>query len=210
MKDSAAYKFAKGVIDRELNNMACPKPRPVENVSEMMDDLLSSSGSASSQSSLHDRIHNLIKKIEPYIYGYTPMCKALNNAQTIFNETNSTDSKVLFILSDGAATDGDPLQFAQTLHGMGVTIATCYLTSDHIPNSKCLYDPNWRFDDDSGRQKLLEMSSTMRNTQSPVSLLTDAGWTLPSSGESRLFIQANSLDVVNEFCERVVAQMDNN
>ena len=47
----------------------------------------------------------------------------------------------------------------------------------------------------------------MPNTHTPISYLTDANWTLPASGESRLFVQANSLDVVDEFCKIVVSQM---
>ena len=51
------------------------------------------------------------------------------------------------------------------------------------------------------------MSSTLKNTHTPISYLVDANWELPPSGRSRLFIQANSLDVVNEFCKIVVSQM---
>jgi hypothetical protein len=47
----------------------------------------------------------------------------------------------------------------------------------------------------------------MKNTHTPISYLVDAEWKLPLSGESRLFIQANSLDVVDEFCSIVVSQL---
>ena len=47
----------------------------------------------------------------------------------------------------------------------------------------------------------------MKNTHTPISYLVDANWELPPSGASRLFIQANSLDVVNEFCRIVVSQL---
>jgi hypothetical protein len=53
------------------------------------------------------------------------------------------------------------------------------------------------------------MSSTMKNIHTPISYLVDVGWELPPDGESRLFIQANSLDVVNEFCRIVISQMTN-
>ena len=48
----------------------------------------------------------------------------------------------------------------------------------------------------------------MRNIDPPVSYLVDAKWELPSSGESSLFIQANSLDIVNEACETVVSRIN--
>ena len=65
--------------------------------------------------------------------------------------------------------------------------------------------PDWS----DGRLTLFEMSSTMRNIDPPVSYLVDAGWTLPASGESRLFVQANSLDVVDELCRTVISQLTN-
>lgn len=115
---------------------------------------------------------------------------------------------MLFLLSDGCATDGNPCPIAQELQRSDVTIVTCFLTSGEIVNSKRLFDPHCQFPDE-GRQSLFAMSSTMPNTHAPISYLVDAKWELPPSGESRLFIQANSLDVVNEFCRIVVSQMTN-
>ena len=54
---------------------------------------------------------------------------------------------------------------------------------------------------------MFEMSSTMHNTHTPVSYLVDAGWELPLSGESHLFVQVSSLDVVNQLCSIVLSQM---
>lgn len=58
-------------------------------------------------------------------------------------------------------------------------------------------DPSWI----DGKSVLFAMSSHMINTHTPISYLVDANWTLPQSGVSHLFSQANSLDVVNEFCK---------
>ena len=209
---SEAYKLAQEIIDNSskppLQDMQHPKPRTVQHVSELLDDLLQrNASSALSSQSLHERIQELLEPIKPYIFGGTPMCRALNDAVAVFRETNVTQ-KVLFILSDGESADGDPCPIAQKLCEMGVTIATCFLTSDDIDNSQRLYyeaDPSWKSKD--GRRVLFEMSSTMKNTHTPISYLVDVNWELPPSGESRLFIQANSLDVVNEFCEIVVSQL---
>ena len=336
---SEAYKFAHEIIDDPpmqlplqdmLQSMQHPKPRPVQDVTVTLDDLLQSKVSSESSSSLHDRIHELLEPIKPYIFGQTPMCRALNDAVSAFRETNAT-RKVLFILSDGQATDGDPRPIAEELRDLGVTIVTCFLTSDHIDNPRRLYyevDPSWcpmwrswcpkcrsctrcptcrswcptctgcpichspcptlrskcpichspcstlrsecpmcnspcptlrsrcpicgwcptchswcptcRWcptlcsrcptchsqysypagysliwsccdgficSTCDGRAVLFEMSSTLKNTHTPISYLTDANWELPPSGKSRLFVQANSLDVVNEFCKTVVSQM---
>ena len=175
----------------------------------MLDDLLQRSSSTSSSSSSKDRIREIIEPIKPYIYGCTPMRAALSEAEHVFKEAAGTDKKVLFILSDGKSTDGDPLEIAQRLRSAGVTIATCYITSDEVQNPKCLLDPRdyTKFEHDSGQQVLMKMSSTMKNTHTPVSYLVDANWELPLSGESCLFVEVNSLEVVNEFCRFIVSQL---
>lgn len=213
VKDSDAFKRAKEIIDDKitatLQGMKQPQPRSVRSVSDMMDKLLQSkdpSSESTQSSSLHKRIQELIEPMKPFIFGGTPMRKALTDTMDLFRRMDTNIQKVLFILSDGDSADGDPYPIAQVLHDWGVTIVSCFLTSDHIPNSKCLFDPNNKFQD-KGRQKLFEISSTMHNTDEPVSYLVDANWELPVSGESRLFIQANSLDVVDEFCKIVVSQM---
>ncbi|XP_062499848.1 uncharacterized protein LOC134177130 [Corticium candelabrum] len=215
---SDAYRNAKRIIEDfnsdkliedVLRRMEHPKARPVQEVSTLLDDLLQVELPSAPSSSLHDRIRELLKPIKPYILGLTPMCKALKHATDMFKETTRT--RVLFILSDGDSTDGDPHEIAQQLHQLDVIIVTCFLTSNRIDNPRRLLykaDPKWR--GRNGRQVLFEMSSTMENTHTPISHLIDANWELPSAGESRLFVQANSLDVVNEFCEIVVSKLRSN
>ena len=221
VRESDAYKHARKIIEAEVINytipsMQHPKPRPVQEVSEMLNDTLrledspststSAEFSSSASSSLHDRIQDLLKPIKPYIYGGTPMRKALTHAKEVFEKENAKPA-VLFLLSDGMSADGNPRPIAQELHELGVTIVTCFLTADHIDNPKCLYDSDWKFPDQSVRGVLFDMSSSMQNTHTPISYLVDADWELPPSGESRLFLQANSLDVVNEFCKVLVSQL---
>ena len=123
---SKAYKLAHEIIDDHpallplqdmLQSMHHPKPRPVQHITEMLDDLLQSKVSSSSSSSLHDRIHELLEPIKPYFFGGTPMCRALKDAVAVFRETNVTQ-KVLFILSDGQSTDGDPRPIAGELRDL--------------------------------------------------------------------------------------------
>jgi len=204
---SDAYKFAHKIVESDLQRLEHPKPRPIQNVLEILDDLLQSKVEDKPSPTLHDRIEELILPIKPYIFGDTPMCKALNDAEAVFRKTKAT-LKVLFILSNGSSTDGDPRPIARKLHELGVIIATCFLTSDHVDNPRCLFDeadPDWG----DGRSVLFEMSSTRQNSDAPISHLiaSHAKWKLPSSGKSRLFIRANTLDVINEFCEKFVSQM---
>ena len=208
---SEAYSYAQDIVARGI---ARPSPKSVQYVSKLMDDLLKKRKPQQSDDSTLDRMQELIDAIEPHIYGGTPMCKAMQDALSIFRskqgELDDQDaSKVLFILSDGESSDGDPLPIAKELKALGVSIVTCYLTANHIEKPKRLLDakdPKWGAHV-SPQSVLFEMSSTMHNSHTPVSYLVDAGWELPSSGESRLFLQANSLDVVNELCRVVVSQM---
>ena len=51
--------------------------------------------------SLQNQIEKIVEAIAPYIYGGTPMCKAMNDALSVFRRARRDDAKVLFILSDG-------------------------------------------------------------------------------------------------------------
>jgi Mg-chelatase subunit ChlD len=63
------------------------------------------------------QVNNILATIEPYIYGGTPMCAALESATGLFHSV-SADDKALFILSDGEASDGDPTVIASQLKAM--------------------------------------------------------------------------------------------
>ena len=177
------------------------KPHSAKYVSNLLGTVLQENKEASSS-----RVHEIIDSIKPYIYGRTPMVKALREAKGIFDDNTDINPEVLFILSDGFATDGDPTSIAQELLNSKVTIVTCYFTSERVPNPKHLVDevdPSWS----KGPCALYCMSSTMANTKAPITHLVDYGWKLPLSGESRLFVQANSLDVVEEFCKVAVSHL---
>ena len=208
--NSGAYKFAHKIIDRFWGQE--PKPRPVKEVSETLEELLGDPSGSVEQSShsLHGEIDQLIGQLRPFLFGGTPMRQAVRVSQDIFEKT-SEKQRVLCVISDGISSDGDPREIAKYLSDsdkMDVVIATCFLTSDHIEKPKCLiYDPDPSWGRNDGRRVLFEMSSIMKNTHTPISYLVDADWELSLAGESRLFIQANSLDVVNEFCRIVISQM---
>ena len=155
-------------------------------------------------------IKDLFDQLTPYIFGLTPMVESLKHAANIFKNQGKTIEKILFILSDGHP-DEDPLPLALELQTMGVTIVTCFLTNDKIHNSKQLMDSkSFNFEENEGAKKLFEMSSSMHNTERPVSYFVDAGWKLPPSGESKLYLQANTLDLVNEFCDIIFSHEKKN
>ena len=214
VQSSEAYRYAEELIqDKDeiiydiLAKMKHPQPKSVQYVLQLFQDLeLDKDDSyATSTNDIHSRIDEVLDPIEPYIYGGTPMQKAMTDALDQFRNSRAA-SKVLFILTDGDSADGDPRMVSEEMKEMDVTVVTCYLTDQHIHDQKCLYDDSDSID--GGRKVLFDMSSTMYNIDPPVSYLLNAGWTLPYSGESRLYVEANSLDIVNELCETVVSQLN--
>ena len=203
--DHEALKLARESVDEEINKLKTIlekiqklKPHSAKYVSNLLDGVLQENKKASSS-----RVHEIIDSLKPYIYGGTPMVKALREAREIFGCNKDINPKVLFILSDGCATDGNP---TRELQDSNVIIVTCYFTSEPVSNPKCLVneeDPSWS----KGARVLYQMSSTMANTKEPITHLVDYGWKLALSGESRLFVRANSLDVVEEFCKVAVSHL---
>lgn len=155
------------------------------------------------------QVSDLFDYLKPFIFGSTPMVKSLNHAKNIFYQSKA-DQKVLFILSDGESKDGDPLPIVKHLHS-DVTVITCFLTADEIRNPKRLMDDeNFDLASGGGARDMFKMSSKMHNTKAPVSYFVDAGWELPTSGESKLYFQANSLDLVDEFCKIIFSHVKKN
>ncbi|CAF2091832.1 unnamed protein product [Rotaria magnacalcarata] len=56
-------------------------------------------------------------------------------------------------------------------------------------------DSNWT----QAQRQMFELSSTVENCHSAMSILLEQGWELPADGHSRLFLQANHPDVIKEF-----------
>lgn len=204
----AVNRFATVTAYLQRPEVQKPVPRPVKEVSDLLDELLDTTRESSSQYSTESSttIRKLFDYIKPFIFGGTPMRKALKHAKEIFDQAN-VDQKVLFILSDGSSGDGDPFPIAEELRKSNVTIITCFLTSNPITQQKRLLytkDPGWKNPRwDKGVLKLFDMSSSVHNSEAPVTYFVDAKWELPVEGESRLFLQANSLDMVDEFCNIV-------
>ena len=215
VKESELYKLVHQAVNRFAKVTAYlkqpdnrkPVPRPVKEVSDLLDKLLDTtrdSPSGSTESST--TIRKLFDYIKPFIFGGTPMAEALEHAKEIFDQAKGYQ-KILFILSDGSSAGDDPFPISEELRKSDVTVIGCFLTSNPISHPKHLLyvkDPEWEKPKwDKGVKKLFDMSSSRHNTEIPVTYFVDAEWELPIEGESRLFLQANSLDMVDEFCNVV-------
>jgi hypothetical protein len=185
-----------------LRMMARPKIKTFQSTVNLLKQITATSSSPASSSRTEQpftsaQLSTLVDSIEPYIYGNTPMCEALRSTLDTFR-SSAHQQKILFLLSDGESTDGNPVEFAQQLHDNNVIVFACLLTSNNISHPRRLYyepDTNWT----EAQRHMFELSSTVANTHSAMSILLEQNWELPASGHSRLFIQANHPDVIKEF-----------
>ncbi|CAF0972664.1 unnamed protein product [Adineta steineri] len=198
-----AMKYAKDVIRQrslpKLKTMEQPRSKTFQSTMNLLKQVTGTwTNPSKTQSTFTSaQLSALVDSIEPFIYGETPMCKAIQSAVNTYY-SSSHEQKVLFLLSDGESTDGNPVQFASKLHDQNVLVFACLLTSQSISYPRRLYykaDPNWS----QAQKQMFELSSTVENCHSAMSILLEQGWELPADGHSRIFIQANHPDVIKEF-----------
>jgi hypothetical protein len=109
----------------------------------------------------------------------------------------------LIIFSDGQPTDGNPIPYANTLKEMNVIIVCCYLTDKDIPDPRRFYSEEQKEWDDPAKL-MFNMSSEINNNTKVLKILARLkNWKLTTSGVSRLFIQANNPDVIEELLAQV-------
>lgn len=148
-----------------------------------------------------DRVDELMKLVEPYIYGGTPLMQTLQAATGLFAMPQFYDyNKLLFILSDGQPTDGinPPVEEFSRL---GVKTVCCYITNNPIGNPKRLYSTGsvcW----DRAANLMFNMSSHITTQMIPRTIFSKRGWTIDiDNNETRLFVQVNHPDIIKDVCE---------
>ncbi|CAF3709580.1 unnamed protein product [Rotaria socialis] len=197
-------------IVEKLRTMTRPESRTFNSTVNLLKQVTntSSDSSKTQQSLTSAQLSALADSIEPFIYGNTPMCQALQSALHTFC-SGTHKQKVLFLLSDGESTDGNPTRFAQELRKLNVLVFACILTSKNISNPRQLYyepDPNWS----KAHREMFELSTTVENSHSAMSILQEQKWDLPPAGHSRLFVQANHPDVIKEFSNIIQYMSESN
>jgi hypothetical protein len=149
------------------------------------------------------------ESFEEYIYAETPMKKALGEIDKRFDrelkkrprETNL----VLFMVSDGMPTDGDPRLIAQGLKEKGVTIVSCFVTDKNVANPKILFSrPSNGWGD--GAKLMFDMASSIKKDTSFAKFLLEKGWQMEDEG--KLFVQANHSQVMEEFIRVIISPVE--
>ena len=147
------------------------------------------------------RVDELLEAVEPYIYGRTPLMKAMHHSVDLFSHSEyENHKKFLFVLSDGQPTDGyDPP--VQQLSDLGVTIVSCFITHQGLSDPCHLYsllDESWELP----AKFMFNMSSIMTTQNIPRTLFVKKGWKIDiENNETRLFFQVNHPDVIKDVCD---------
>ena len=123
------------------------------------------------------RVDELLEAVEPYIYGRTPLMKAMHHSVDLFSHSECANhKKFLFVLSDGQPTDGhDPP--VQQLSDLGVTIVSCFITHQGLSDPLHLYsllDDSWELP----AMFMFCMSSIITTQNIPRTLFVKKGWTI--------------------------------
>jgi hypothetical protein len=107
-------------------------------------------------------------------------------------------TEILFVISDGESTDGEPIAEIAALRRAGTMIVSCYIgpvdAMERVRSLPAAASPNW----DRGAQQLFEFASPVPRGRHR-DYLQEKGWRIPD--RARLFIQANHSDVLSEVAE---------
>ena len=148
-----------------------------------------------------ERKQELLENVEPFIYGGTPLYGSLEKAIKLF-EGDTSENKLLFVLSDGEPADGSIKDIARInqitseLNEAGVKTVSCFITASTNIDPKRLYDempPDWKL----GPKFLFSLSSEVPTQHLPRAILVKRGWTIDvANNETKLFMQVNHPDNV--------------
>jgi len=149
-------------------------------------------------------------KIEPFIYGNTPMKETLELIKKRFEKelARMPDDTipVFFIISDGAPTDGDPLPIAEFIKNQGIHIISCLITDEDLICPRGLFNeiqPNWSEE----AVLMYNMASSLEINSLFSSSLKEIGWTVPFG--SKMFVQVNHSEVLDEFIQIILDPIRN-
>lgn len=186
--DSDAYRFAMKTVSEYLSAIKLYKVNDVADLVKRFEER-------------ENCVNDFSERMKEVLFGDTPLRNSMISAQSVFGgrKVPVPANKILFVISDGESTDGDPLPIAEKMKRENVTIVTCFLTARNILQPRklcCTADVMWS----NGEKTLFNMSSERSCFDRPLSALPKSGWALPVEGDCKLFVRANSLEVVNEFC----------
>lgn len=146
--------------------------------------------------------------LEEFIYGATPMRTAMEAIAKRFDHElhgrRSTVEPLLFLISDGDPTDGNPLEAIAEIKNQGVTVVSCFVTDADLADPRTLYgtkQPSWT----TGASTMFEAASLVTPDSEMTKFLLRKGWSIHQS--AKLFVQINHSDVLDEFIRVLLAPL---
>lgn len=150
-----------------------------------------------------ERVTDLMKMVEPFIYGGTPMYKSLYEALELLTKTEyMKHTKMLFILSDGEPSDdGIFAEISACFSNANVNIISCFINRTTVIESKRLYsEPNLSWS--HGARFLYELSTQYPTNRLPRTIFVKRGWKIDvSNNQTKLFMQVNDPENIHDACE---------
>lgn len=150
-----------------------------------------------------------VMSVEDFIYGRTPMCEALQLVAERFQRESTRAQaparSILFLVSDGESTDGNPSGALKRIRSMGVTVVCCYVTNSDVLEPRRLLSsaaPDW----DLGARSMFSAASRVEARGEFVKTLKAHGWHVPN--RARYFVQLNHSTLLSEFLTAVLPRPD--
>ena len=178
-------------LERQLQNVG-DTTMPIEEIAQLWE----SSGET-------------LANAEELIFGNTPMRECLFEMAKRFEREIKSRSKdttpVLFILSDGEPTDGDPLPVLDQLKALGITIISCFVTDQDIANPRILFgepEPQWS----KGAKLMFDLATTVEDDSVYAKFLLRKNWIIQP--DARLFVQVNHSTILEEFIRVVISPFE--
>lgn len=150
-----------------------------------------------------------LSNAEELIFGDTPMREGLTQVAKRFErelkKRGEDTVPVLFILSDGEPTDGNPLTIVETLKSLGVLVISCFVTDRNIANPRVLFgnsEPQWS----EGAKLMFKMASKIEDDSAFANFLLHKNWVI--NPDAKLFVQANHSIILEEFIRVVLSPFE--
>ena len=196
LEKESVYLMA-GLIGSEMQRSATKES--VKEVVKKSNQLIAAS--TTNQELTDEEVDMLLKAVEPYVYGRTPLIQAIRDSVDLFSYPEfANHQKLLFILSDGEPDDesSPPIQ---ELSDLKVTTVSCFITNRGLSDPRRLYsilDENW----EEPAKFMFTMSSTIKTQKIPRTLFVKRGWKIDiDNNETRLFFQVNHPDIIKDVCD---------
>ncbi|HEX2210657.1 MAG TPA: vWA domain-containing protein [Longimicrobium sp.] len=142
--------------------------------------------------------------LDRHLFGRTPLCAALRAAADRFRQESGivAPTRILFLLSDGEPTDGDPSHLAWEMRMEGIHVVSCFVTDRDLARPRVLYSAppdDWP----AAARLMFDLSSPVPEHGAFAHYLADHGWEVGPG--SRMFVQVNHSGVLDDVLEALLA-----